>query len=56
MLEALRGARRQRILYKNDESLKLTTTNIHAPNSKIYYGRELVRFWLLGVDGAFFST
>ena len=56
MLEALRGARRQRILYNNDESLRLTTTNVHAPNSKIDYGRELVRFQLLGIDGAFFST
>ena len=56
MLEALRGARRQRILYKNDESLKLTTTNNHGPDSKIYYGRELVRFRLVGVDGAFFFT
>ena len=57
MLEALRGARRQMILilYKDVETLKLTTMNNH-PDGKIYYGRELVRCGLRGVDGTFFFT
>ena len=34
MLEALRGARRQRILYKDVESLKVATTNNHGPQRR----------------------